>query len=111
MSEFYGRTQGKAGEATRTGSKASGIASTVETWHAVINASMRTSEYTASGYMSEVHYQGKFGGTALSIMLDADSLYEASDDYRVRQALKRVRRELNRLDDAAQAAVERRRAS
>ena len=54
MAALYGRLQGSAGQATRCGSKGSGISSRLETW----NGSIRT-ELAADGtfavYVGEKH--------------------------------------------------------
>lgn len=55
MAALYGRLQGNRGEATRTGSKDSGITSQLETWE----GSVRT-ELSADGefrvYMGDKHF-------------------------------------------------------
>lgn len=74
MSEFYGILQGSRGEATRCGSKASGIEATAETWGSVIRAEQHTSSTAASGHEATVSVSGKYGGAALVLRFDADTL-------------------------------------
>lgn len=105
MSEFYGRIQGSRGEATRCGSKSSGIEATAETWHSVIRAEQHTSSTTASGHEATVSVAGKYGGSALTLRFDADTLYEQSDNEDVRAALDAVRDAMRRADEVAQAAA------
>lgn len=109
MSEFYGRTEGQAAtQATRTGSRSSGIASTVETWTSIVRTGMRPSDYTASGHVSEIQVVGKYGGHVLSFYMDTDTLCQVTDDYRVRQAMARVRKEVDRLNVAVADVAKRR---
>lgn len=95
MSEFYARIQGSRGEATRCGSKSSGISATAETWHSVIRAEQHGSTQSMSGHEATVNVAGKHGGSALTLRFDADTLYAQSDDPKVRAALAR-----NRLAEA-----------
>lgn len=104
MSEFYARIQGARGEATRCGSKSSGIEATAETWHSVIRAEQHCSSTAASGHEASVSVSGKYGGSALTLRFDADTLYEQSDNPKVRKALDKVRDAMRAADEAAQAA-------
>lgn len=105
MSEFYGRLQGSRGEATRCGTKGSGISVTAESWHSVVRAEQHCSTTAASGHEATVSLSGKYGGSALTLRFDADTLYEQSEDPKVRAALEHVRKAMRRADEAAQAAA------
>jgi hypothetical protein len=108
MSEFYGRIQGNRGEATRGGTKASGISATAETWHSVIRAEQHMSSASASGHEATVSVSGKHGGSALTLRFDADTLYETSDNPDVQVALQAVRDAMRNADDVAQCVAKQR---
>lgn len=105
MSEFYGRLQGLAGEATRCGSKSSGIEATAETWGSIVRAEQRMSTTAASGHEATVSVAGKYGGSALTLRFDADTLYAQSDDPKVRAALDKVQDAMQQANEAAQRAA------
>ncbi len=102
MSEFYGRVQGSRSEATRCGTSGSGISATAETWHSVIRAEQYCSGAAASGHEATVSVSGKYGGSALTLRFDADTLYAQSDDPKVRAALDKVRDAMRVADEIAQ---------
>lgn len=102
MSEFYGRLRGSRGEATRCGTKSSGIKVTAETWHSIIRAEQHTSSTAASGHEATVSIAGKYGGSALTLRFDADTLYAQSEDENVRAALDAVCDAMRQADEIAQ---------
>ena len=108
MSAYYGRLQGNRGEATRCGSHASGIAATVETWSSVIRVEQHGSEQSASGSEATVDIGGKYGGSALALRFDADTLYEVSDNEDVKAALAYVRQAMRDADEIAQRVAQER---
>lgn len=107
MSAYYGRLQGSRGEATRCGSKASGITATAESWGSVIRANQHAVSSAASGSEATVSVEGKYGGACLSLRFDADTLYNMSDDPAVRRALDNVRDAMRAADEIAQRAAKR----
>lgn len=75
MAQFYGRLQGARGEATRCGSKASGMRGTVETWSYVVASDVWIREgvewatveiRTKHGRMVRVLYDGPLMAEALA---------------------------------------------
>ena len=94
MAEFYGRLQGNRGEATRCGSKDSGIHTTAESWTSVI----RTHQ-TSDG--AAISVEQKYGGTVLYMEFDADRIVEQSGNESVKVALARVNLAIHELDKAA----------
>lgn len=108
MSEFYGRIQGSRGEATRCGSKDSGISATAETWGSVLRVGQRTASYTESGHAATISIQGKYGGTALYLDFDADTVYQESEDPEVKAALQEVSEAMDRADAIAKLKAQER---
>lgn len=110
MSEFYGRLQGNRGGVTRCGSKSSGITATVESWTSVVRSVMGpTGESTSYAH---IRVEAKYGGTALSLLLDTDTIVENASDPEVRAAINEVAKATDKLNMAArkaqQAELERR---
>ena len=103
MSEFYGRLQGNRGEATRCGSKASGIVVTAESWTSVVRTSMG-SKFGGGESIARISIEGKYGGTALSLEFDTDTIAERRDDPRVRAAIGELAKAADAVNNAAQAA-------
>lgn len=52
MSHFYGTLQGSRGEATRGGSKSSGIVSYTASWRGAVRVSLHYNEETGQDYAS-----------------------------------------------------------
>jgi len=105
MSTYYGRLQGSRGEATRCGTAASGISVTAETWGSILRAEQHSSTVTDSGHEATVSVRGKYGGAALTLRFDADTLYAQSDVPAVRDALDAVKAAMRAADEAAQEAA------
>lgn len=111
MAEFYGRVQGNRGEATRMGSKHSGIYATAETWGSVLRVEQRTDgrwedERTGSEHLSFFALTDKngWGSGPLRLCFDADLIARHGEDPRVKDAAKNVERAFEFLDRAALAA-------
>jgi hypothetical protein len=100
MSEFYGRIQGGRGEATRCGSKVSGISATVESWTSVLATTMHDMDGEHRTYI-DLH--GKHGMSVLYVGFNADLAYTHAQDDRVKEALKAVEDAIKHLDQAAHA--------
>jgi hypothetical protein len=100
MSEFYGRIQGSRGEATRCGSKGSGIDAKAETWHSRLTAAFTPD---GRGYFG---IASKYGSDFLAAYFDADAVIENYDDDAVQDALRGLRDAFDRLDDAATKAAD-----
>lgn len=101
MAQFYGRISGNRGEATRQGSKDSGISAAVETWKSVI----RTSQQFLGGSKSNrasLSIEGKHGGTALHVGFNSDDIMEAytAGNGGVKDALDQVSLAFDELDSA-----------
>lgn len=104
MAEFYGRLQGNRGEATRCGSKESGISATVESWKTVI----RTRHHDGEHRGVRITVETKYGSTLLpTLAFDADALARHHDDYEVEHAIKQVRTAFDSLSAAIQSAPDR----
>lgn len=106
MAEFYGRLQGNRGEATRCGSKDSGIRATVESWQTVI----RTSHHQMWGGERRVMIgvETKYGSTLIpTIVFDADALAKHHDDPEVGYAVQAIVDGFDKLDEALKSAPDR----
>jgi hypothetical protein len=112
MSHFYGRLNGAAGQATRTGSRSSGISATVRTWSGDLdtrlwhgpaavgsegadfaNIDLRP-EHRPSVALATIHY-----GDVLNAV--------GARDHRTMQAIAAVQRAFAQLDRAANAHASR----
>ena len=100
MSEFYGRIQGGRGEATRCGSRASGISATVESWTSVLATTMHDMDGEHRTYI-DLH--GKHGMSVLYVGFNADLAYTHAQDDRVKDALRKVEEAVKHLDAATHA--------
>lgn len=112
MATFYSRIQGNRGEATRCGSKDSGVRAEVSTFGNIITTREYTTSYTgdsASGKLASIEVRGGLstgGGTVLHVSFDADSLIQVSDDEDVQNALQAVRDAFDTLDVVVKSVVE-----
>lgn len=105
MAEFYSEIQGNRGEATRMGTKNSGVRGELSTWTQIITVRQYSSDYTESGHQASINLGGKYGGSALYVAFDADTVYQQSDDPQVQEILSKIRDQFDALDLAAKAAA------
>lgn len=105
MAEFYVTAVGNRGEATRLGTKSSGVRATVQTWGSVI----RTRQYMAPsgfGHEASIDLEDTHGNRALSLHMDADTIVRNRQDAGVAIALGLVREAVEHLNDVAAKANE-----
>jgi hypothetical protein len=109
MSHFYSGIHGSRGPATRAGTQGSGISGYVQGWGARISAYMSHSDGKDSASMSLGPGPGSSGGTLHLSFPDADMVVKAldSNDPQVRRILAKIHAEVGKLNDIAEAAVER----
>jgi len=104
MAQFYGRVHGNRGEATRMGSKASGIRATAETWRSVLVVAFRHLDGSDTDRGSFA-IQGKHGSTIFQTSVNFDDVVRAhaADDEGVRDALRKLGDAFSELDVAGRA--------
>ena len=111
MSHFYSGIQGQAGEATRRGSKSSGISAYVQSWGARMSVDMHSD-------MNDVDYaefrlhggpSNYSAGTLALVFNDVESVVDAlgSGDPKIRKIVERIHKEITKLNEEAPAAVKR----
>jgi hypothetical protein len=107
MAHFYGTIRGQAGDASRLGSKRSGIRSTVETWGAILSANI----FHFSGMEADelaVNLSTKHGSTRpLLTITDVDTVAANMDDEKVRRRIERIHNESQKLTVEAHEAKRR----
>lgn len=106
MAEFYGRVQGYRGEVHRTGSVASGIETTAESWGSIVNTKMIVAS-EVSGHRSRIAITDKGGDFVMSFSLDTDSLVDYKDDPKVMGKIRELEQAANRLSREVAEAAER----
>lgn len=113
MSEFYARIRGNRGEATRGGSKASGITATVETWQSILRVSMHCTDESdehkgVSGHVSYVNLTDKHGNhTGFTLMFDADAIAGLAAEREVlSKEIEAVEQALDVLNKKARVLVQ-----
>lgn len=112
MAHFYSGIQGQAGEATRMGSKASGISGYVQSWGARLTVSM---DHNSHHDTDTAHFRLHDGpsnhdGGALSMTFrDATTIVNAlgTGDKKINAIRERIYREVERLNEEAPKAVKR----
>lgn len=102
MATFYGRLQGNRGEATRCGSKDSGIDATAESWTTVLAISHGLD--WDGNPSATFQIRGKYGGSTLHAVFNADRIHEQSNVESVKAAIGEVERAFISLDKAAKNA-------
>lgn len=102
MAQFYGRLRGNRGEATRCGSKDSGITVTAESWTTVI----RTMQFHSEGRdKARIAVETKYGNHLLDVEFDAEGLrLHAGSDSDVDMALLGIEKAFFTLNSAIQKA-------
>lgn len=101
MAHFYGRLIGNRGEATRCGSKDSGIRVTAESWHSVLMAR----QFHRNGRdRLDIDFTTKHGGHLFRATFNAEGAARHRGDAGVERALREVGEAFQILDDAVQAA-------
>ena len=103
MAHFYGRLQGNRGEATRCGSKDSGIHTTAESWTSVVRVRMGE-DRGDQGVHARISVEGKYSGTALTLILDTDLIADHRNDPRVQGAIHAMAVAADALNAAAREA-------
>lgn len=89
MAEFYGRLQGSRGEATRCGTKDSGITATAESWKSVLRVAHH--EFPHGNREAWFMVETKNGNRLLApIVFDADALARHYDDSEVAWCARKV---------------------
>lgn len=101
MAEFYGRLRGNRGEATRCGSRASGITATAQSWQTV--ATLRAYQAETTKRVS-LDIAGKYGGTLLSFDIDADGLQRHRVDEKVSEAIDKLNEAVRGIEEAIEMA-------
>lgn len=110
MSHFYGWIQGQAGDATRQGSERSGIDGYVQGWQSRLSVSMdRRMDKDAGMFRIGTGPSNYSGGTLTLAFPDVDSVVNAlaANDPRIEAICKRLRIEIDKLNDEAPKAVKR----
>lgn len=98
MAHFYGRIQGNRGEATRCGSKNSGINATVESWSTIL----RTRQNTLDGSdRAAVTLTTKHGLPLFRGVFDAERVSRHRSNPKVQKALREVEQAFDNLDRVA----------
>lgn len=101
MAHFYGRLIGNRGEATRCGSKDSGIRVTAESWSTILTAR----QFHRNGRdRVTIDLTTKHGGYLFSGVFDAEGVARHKDEAGVERALIEVQHALDTLNEAVRAA-------
>lgn len=99
MAHFYGRLQGNRGEATRCGSKDSGIDATAESWSTILRVKQI---HTGGSDIGIVDFTTKHGNPLFRATFDAKRVaYWADKVPAVKEALENVSEAFRALDRAA----------
>lgn len=88
MAHFYGRLQGQAGEATRTGSKSSGITARGETWRC--SGEVRILTRRDGGDSLMLRFGSKRNADTIFLLRDPDATAQVMDDPKIKRLFERV---------------------
>ena len=97
MSHFYGRIQGDRGEATRTGSKGSGIRATINSWNNEVYAHLGADNEGKDELSLTIpkELNTTINGTKVRLTPDPRLMFEDEEEY-VRATMKPDQRVVNK---------------
>lgn len=101
MAQFYGTIQGGRGEATRCGTKNSGMRTTCESWSTILEAQ---AFHAAGEDHVDVRLKTKYGNTIFSAGVNGERLARVKDDPRVTRALRGLEESFRNVEAAAEHA-------
>lgn len=106
MAHFYGSVQGNKGEATRMGSKASGISGYVQGHYSRIRTGMyEENDYDHGSIVIEGGYSARAGRRIDLGYLNTDALVSHGDDPQVDRELAKARNALAKASELAEKAA------